>query len=162
MKKVELVNILKQHRIKATPQRVAILNLLVGNTQHPTAEGLFKVIQKKEPSLSLATVYTTLQCFKKKGLLKEVNSFLSQIHYDPDMTTHAHLVCQYCQKVFDIPSATTIRLHINNEIKKKYQLTDLQLCFKGCCMVCEKKLSSKEISHANKKKKNQMFYSTKN
>ena len=53
--------------IKLTPQRLAILGFLKGNKSHPSAEDIFKAVQKQFPTMSFATVYNTLEALKNKG-----------------------------------------------------------------------------------------------
>jgi Fur family peroxide stress response transcriptional regulator len=54
---------------KLTPQRLAILDFLQGNKKHPSAEDIYRSVHKKFPTMSLATVYSTLSALKEKGSL---------------------------------------------------------------------------------------------
>ena len=51
--------------LKLTPQRLAILNYLEGNKEHPSAEDVYKAVSRKFPTMSLATVYNTLESLKR-------------------------------------------------------------------------------------------------
>ncbi len=53
--------------IKLTPQRLAILEYLNGNTDHPSAEDIYRTVSKKYPTMSFATVYNTLGTLKTAG-----------------------------------------------------------------------------------------------
>ena len=53
--------------LKLTPQRLAILQYLEGNTDHPSAEMIYSVVKKKYPMMSFATVYKTIEALKKSG-----------------------------------------------------------------------------------------------
>ncbi|PHJ36752.1 hypothetical protein P378_20455, partial [Desulforamulus profundi] len=66
-----MINKLKNLGLKLTPQRLAILNLLEGNAKHPSAEEIYNQLKPQYPSLSLATVYNTLEILAKAGELQE-------------------------------------------------------------------------------------------
>src|SRR3972149_10413434 len=69
---------------KLTPQRIAILKFLEGNTCHPTAEDIYTEIKKRYPTVSFATVYNTVQVLKDKGELLEVTIDPARKHFDPN------------------------------------------------------------------------------
>ncbi|MCX8070621.1 MAG: transcriptional repressor [Thermodesulfovibrionales bacterium] len=58
--------------LKLTPQRHAILKFLEGNKTHPSADDIFKVVSKRFPTMSLATVYNTLLTLKNMGEILEL------------------------------------------------------------------------------------------
>lgn len=61
-----LAAMLKSKQLKVTPpQRLAIFNILYNTVEHPSAETLYKALQPTHPTMSLATVYKTLDTLKK-------------------------------------------------------------------------------------------------
>lgn len=68
---------LKRFGLRATPQRLAILAFLEGNTSHPSAEEIFRELKPRLPSLSLATVYGTLEVLRREGKSRSLLSTLS-------------------------------------------------------------------------------------
>ncbi|HHW41212.1 MAG TPA: transcriptional repressor [Syntrophomonadaceae bacterium] len=88
--------------LKATPQRLAILELLDGNTSHPSAEEIYRRLKPVYPSLSLATVYGTMETLAKAGELQELNIDPGRKRFDPNPIPHGHFFCQKCQRVYDI------------------------------------------------------------
>ena len=60
--------------LKLTPQRLAILDYLDKNFDHPTAEDIYADIKDKFPTMSFATVYKTLESLREistgRGRLK--------------------------------------------------------------------------------------------
>jgi len=73
-KREKLKHILSSAGLKATVQRLIILDALSDNYNHPTAENIYKKIKKEYPSISLSTVYNTLEIFRKHGLVRIVNT----------------------------------------------------------------------------------------
>jgi len=140
------IQTLKAHDIKATLPRILILKYVVGNETHPTAEDVFNKIHEEESSISLATIYNTLETFVKKGILQKINSFCDKVHYDSNMDLHFHLICQKCKKVYDIKRYDSIKFQIKKELFKKYDIDKMQVCFQGCCTDCKKLNSKKDQS----------------
>ena len=56
--------------MKLTPQRLAILDCLDENTSHPSAADVFRAITLNFPTMSIATVYNTLETLKEKGIVR--------------------------------------------------------------------------------------------
>jgi Fe2+ or Zn2+ uptake regulation protein len=53
--------------LKMTPQRIAIIDYLKGNTTHPSALDVYKAVSERFPTMSFTTVYNTLQTLRDKG-----------------------------------------------------------------------------------------------
>ena len=85
------------------PQRAAILHLLDGNKQHPSAEDIYGRIKRKFPGMSFATVYNTLQSLLSAGELAEVRIDSKRSRFDPGLKQHSHLMCVDCGAIFDLP-----------------------------------------------------------
>jgi Fur family peroxide stress response transcriptional regulator len=96
--------------LKLTPQRLAILEYLDGNKEHPSAEDVYKAVSKKFPTMSLATVYNTLMTLKQRGLVRELTMDPVKMRFDPQPTPHHHLICMDCRKIIDIHRRFKINL----------------------------------------------------
>ena len=97
-----MINKLKSMGLKVTPQRLAILQLLEGNTSHPTAESIHRELKPQFPSLSLATVYNTLEILASGGELQEVRIASDRRHFDPNPAPHCHFLCHSCDTIYDL------------------------------------------------------------
>jgi Fur family peroxide stress response transcriptional regulator len=87
--------------LKATPQRLAIYGALVATAAHPSPEDLFKAIRPAMPSLSLATVYKTLDALERAGLVVQVAVVADTKRYDANLSPHHHLICTRCRGITD-------------------------------------------------------------
>jgi Fur family peroxide stress response transcriptional regulator len=94
--------------LKLTPQRIAILDYLDGNKRHPSAEDIYRAVSQKFPTLSLATVYTTLGALKEKGKVLELTIDPGKKRYDPETSKHNHLICVSCKRIIDLPASNLI------------------------------------------------------
>jgi Fur family peroxide stress response transcriptional regulator len=120
--------------IKLTPQRLAILNYLEGNTDHPSAEEIFKAVSVQFPTMSFATVYNTLDTLRKKGWLMEVTIDPDKKRFDPCTEYHHHLICRSCKKVVDIK--LNFGLELPAHARDNFTITGNHVDFYGTCPDC--------------------------
>ena len=99
---VNTVDFLRDQGLKVTPQRMAIYVMLSNTKSHPSAEDIYKQLLPTNPSISLATVYKTLDSFKSIGLVQELNVGNGKSNYDADMSNHIHIVCTCCGNIYDL------------------------------------------------------------
>ncbi|MHB8846171.1 MAG: Fur family transcriptional regulator [Nitrospirota bacterium] len=121
---------------KRTPQRLSILEHLDGNTSHPSAEEIYRVVGKKNPSMSFATVYNTLNTLVQAGAVRELTIDPDRKRYDPDTSSHHHLICLDCKKVVDIPDS--IAVEVPRGIARDFTITGNHIEFYGLCAPCRK------------------------
>ena len=98
---MELLSVLKDRGLKATPQRVAVLREL-GKKTHPTMEEMYSGIREENPTISLATVYKNVNLLKERGMVIEINMPNGKMRYDYLSHPHIHLVCKSCGCVEDL------------------------------------------------------------
>ncbi len=137
---------LKQYNLKVTPQRLAIFGMLNSTDKHPSAETIYRTLEPNHPSLSLATVYKTLDTLKKAKLIQEINVGEDSFRYDANNSPHAHIICVECKEVFDLPKLDIIDT-IKNELVNKtdFIILNEQLFFYGMCKNCQQSNSSEEV-----------------
>lgn len=87
--------------LKVTHQRLVILEALHLTDNHPTAENLFEILKPNNPSLSIGTVYKTLDTLVEHGLIKKVSSTESQMRYDAKLAHHNHLFVENTKEIID-------------------------------------------------------------
>ena len=92
--KNKIINKLQSSKLRPTKQRKKIAEFLFNRekTFHFTAEELNKIINKKDSSekISLATIYNTIDAFKKDGHLKEILTNNNKSFYDTNVSSHHH------------------------------------------------------------------------
>ena len=87
--------------MNVTPQRIAIYRALLKSEDHPTPEMLYRDVSREMPSLSLATIYKTLDSLSAIGLVRSVDLDSDKRRYDANDDAHHHLVCSACGKIRD-------------------------------------------------------------
>jgi Fur family peroxide stress response transcriptional regulator len=128
---------------KLTPQRMAILKYLEGNTSHPTAEDIFRNLKKKYPTVSFATVYNTVQALTEMGELLEITIDPERKHFDPNPMPHHHIMCTGCGKISDIFVDYSAALNLPADILNEYELSGNHVDFYGVCSSCREKEDKK-------------------
>jgi Fur family peroxide stress response transcriptional regulator len=88
--------------LKATGPRVAILDAVERNCNHPSAEDSYQELAERHPSLSLSTVYGTLSAFVKAGLVRKLSEADGRLRVDGTKPPHDHAICRMCGAIFDI------------------------------------------------------------
>jgi len=100
MKKEELGKRLKEAGLKATPQRILILDLILKHG-HIDIEGLYEKMKNIVPSISIATIYKNLKILEEKGLVREVSISSFKNLYELSNLPHIHIVCEKCKSISD-------------------------------------------------------------
>ena len=136
MVKKESVEILKAKNIQVTPQRLAIFEQLMGRKDHPSAEMIFNDIKNDFPSLTLVTVYNTLQKLVSTDLCIKVNPLHNSARYDGNTDLHQHMVCTHCQKILDMHDAS-VSVELPELIVEKFKIVDQSVTFYGACVECQ-------------------------
>ena len=95
--------LLRKHGIQASPQRVAVGQAVLFTESHPTAEEVSARARAKQPWLSRATVYNTLNLFVRKGLLRTFKLGEGPVVYDPKVDAHHHFIDERSGRITDLP-----------------------------------------------------------
>ena len=102
----EIVNKLRSSKLRPTKQRIKIAEFLFKRekTFHFTVEKLNNTINKKNnlEKISLATIYNTIDCFKKAGHLKEILTNNNTSYFDTNVSTHHHFYDDETNELTDI------------------------------------------------------------
>lgn len=86
----DAVQLLKQHGVNPTRQRVVIVGLLFSRAQHLSAEQVWALVNAQDPATSKATVYNTLNLLSERGLIREVIAHPGKVYYDSNTAAHHH------------------------------------------------------------------------
>ena len=90
--------------MRVTPQRVVVHRALRELDRHVTADELLDAVTERLPSVSLPTIYATLELLEELGMVRRVQRAGTTL-FDPRTDPHHHLVCTSCGSVDDLDSA---------------------------------------------------------
>jgi len=99
---------LRDAGLRVTAPRVAVLEELERNRSHPNPLEIHRLLRARHPSLSLSTVYLTIEAFARAGLLHRLPPRDGQLRVDGVVADHDHAVCRRCGDVFDLPARRPI------------------------------------------------------
>jgi len=131
-----LIKFLKESNCKITPQRIAIYNILKESNDHPNAEAIYRKLEPAYPTISLATIYKSLELFDQLGLIQVINIGENSFRYDCKAFSHPHLICSICHKVEDLNVDYFKDLTEKVESTTQYKISKQQLSFYGVCPEC--------------------------
>jgi Fe2+ or Zn2+ uptake regulation protein len=89
--------------MRVTPQRVVLHRALRELDRHVTADELLEAVADRLPSISLPTIYATLELFEELGMVRRVQRAGTAL-FDPRTDPHHHLVCTVCGSIEDLDS----------------------------------------------------------
>ena len=102
MRTPNTLDILTNHGVKPSVQRLAVMDYLVENHTHPTADEIYSALHKQMPTLSKTTVYNTLKLLTEQGAAIQLTIDERNVCFDADVSPHAHFLCTCCGKVYDM------------------------------------------------------------
>jgi Fur family peroxide stress response transcriptional regulator len=132
----------KEMGLKLTPQRLAILDYLDGNKDHPSAEDIYMAVSKKFPTMSFATVYNTLETLRQRGGVLELTIDPDKKRFDPNTEPHHHLICIKCKKIVDVRG--DYKLPIPNGERTGFEIIGNHIEFYGICPRCKQEVGSEK------------------
>lgn len=143
MKDLEsVITNLRRNGFRVTPQRLAVIEFLVGNKAHPTAEAIYDELKKRYPMMSFSTIYNTIKALQRIGEIIHLSSADEPAHFDPDTSPHHHFYCLECRQLKDIFRDLDIpRDQING-----HRVQFWRVYFYGTCSDCLKKQPREVLS----------------
>jgi Fur family peroxide stress response transcriptional regulator len=121
-----------------TPQRLAIYHALAGDDSHPTAEALYRRVKPAMPSLSLGTVYRTLELLQGHGLVTRLHTTDDTARFDAERGEHHHFICTACSRVFDVPEAALPRPSVEPAALGGFRVEACRIQLLGVCPDCQR------------------------
>lgn len=132
-----ITELLRGNGFKVTPQRLAVYEVLANTKEHPNAEMIFSSLQATYPTMSLATVYKTIDILHAIGLVQVLNAGEDSFRYDADVSDHAHVRCIECGRVDDVYDLDAAKVSREIEAGTRYRLVGQQFYFYGLCPECQ-------------------------
>ena len=121
---------------RMTAQKKFIYDYLKGVKTHPSAEVVYKEVKKKLPNISQGTVYRVLNNFKEKGEIISIDT-KDTVHFDADISDHAHFICEKCWNVYDVMDECSKCGILKNRKTKVGKISSYKINFYGVCQKCK-------------------------
>jgi Fur family peroxide stress response transcriptional regulator len=128
-----LMSIFKNKGIKPSYTRVRIMEYLVANRSHPTADEIYNSLVGEIPTLSKTTVYNSMNAFVQAGLARVITIEENGARYDADISDHGHFKCTQCGRIYDFPVDMA---GLRPKGLAGFKVSQRDVYFKGTCSGC--------------------------
>jgi Fe2+ or Zn2+ uptake regulation protein len=95
----QIINIIKEHELKNTPHRLAILTRI---SKAKTPVAVHKIIEdlKKKNDIDQATVYRNLSSLEESGVIRRFDFNHGHAHYELNTEEVSHkIICNNCENM---------------------------------------------------------------
>jgi len=130
------IEALRSKGYKATPQRIAICRIALNSREHLSAQQIYDQVKKIHPTVSLATVYKTLEVLRDLDLVQELNFPKGQARFDSYMNPHINLICVKCGNITDIDDVTAGEIAKKVATITKFKPNGQRIDVYGMCQQC--------------------------
>jgi Fur family ferric uptake transcriptional regulator len=138
-----LIETLHQRGLRITPQREMIVEAICHSERHMTVEEIFEQVQARTSTISLTTVYRTLDLLFAEGLVSRISLGGGQVAYATARHgPHVHLVCRRCGQ--DIEAECRLITPLVEQFRAQYGFAaDSQhISIFGVCTECQSESQS--------------------
>lgn len=127
--------------MRDTLQRELILQIFLRREGHISAEQLYDLVKKRDPSIGQATVYRALKLLIEAGLAREIDFGDGVIRYEHKYNHphHDHLICRGCGKTLEVVDSVIEKLQKRVAESYGFELTDHEMYLYGYCENCRQK-----------------------
>ena len=128
---------LREAGLRVTAPRVAVLVELERNRSHPNPLEVHRLLRARHPSLSLSTVYLTIEAFANAGLLRRLPARDGRLRVDGVVDAHDHAVCRQCSDVFDLPARASISRAAPRGLPRGTRVLGARIEYDVLCARCQ-------------------------
>lgn len=137
---VNTSELLRQHGIRPSVQRIAVMDYLLTHRTHPTADEIYGALAPEIPTLSKTTVYNTLSLFVARGAAAHIAIDPRGSRFDGDTSVHGHFLCTVCGGLYDVFFDMPPVLPMPGE---GHAVACAQIYYKGVCAHCKDNCNDK-------------------
>lgn len=138
---VALTDYLRDHGVKPSAQRIAIMRYMVEHHGHPTADDIHLALVGDMPTLSRTTVYNTLWLLVENNALMSLDIDRTNVRFDYATRPHAHFMCRRCGTLYDIDLDPT---SIGADIGAGVAVEQVSVNYRGLCRDCSRHSEQKD------------------
>jgi Fur family ferric uptake transcriptional regulator len=131
-------NYIRSKNLRHSEKRILILDAFLRTEEHLTAEELYRLVQKKNPSIGTATIYRTLKLLCESGLCRELRLDDGSTRYEHlyGHEHHDHLICTSCGRLMEVLDPEIEKLQEKLAKTRGFQIRSHKLEIYGICRRC--------------------------
>ncbi len=128
---------LRARGLRLTEPRRIILDVVRATDAHPSAALVYRLVRRRLPGVSLATVYRNLRVLAAQGLLTE-RPDVAGMRFDGNTTVHDHFTCVVCGRIYDVPPRAGGGVRRALRSTTGFEVLDHRIEFYGRCARCRR------------------------
>jgi len=149
-------DLLRQHGIQVTAQRLAVLRAVAGQP-HITADGVAEVVRAEIGAISRQSVYDALGLLAEKGLLRRIQPVGSPARFENRVgDNHHHLICRICGRVVDVDCAVGSAPCLTAADDQGFEIDEAEVAYWGRCPDCVAQSPTAPASEPSKRKRKRL------
>ena len=135
----EIKDRLHQAGHKVTPQRMAIIKIVLNSPEHLTPTAIYEKVHKIDAKIGEVTVYRTLNILSELGLVCLLHTGDNSHSYVASPTEHhGHIICSDCGRVVNFTNCNLKELEERLSSETGFAIKEHHLDFFGRCQECIK------------------------
>lgn len=146
MNEEKVKDLLREKGLKATSQRLMVLNILSAHgDEHLTVEEIYDLAKEESPEIGLATIYRTVQVLLELHVIEKVtfDDGFARYELNGEETgsghRHHHAICTQCGKVYSLETDLLDTLEKQVFESLGFEVTDHEVKLYGLCSACRRK-----------------------
>jgi Fur family peroxide stress response transcriptional regulator len=132
----EFRRLCREQGLPVTEQRLVVLEAVLDLDNHPTADGVHEAVARRDPGVSRATVYRTLESLARMGVVNKACHPGKAVRYDSRTDVHHHMVCLRCDAVIDFDDERLDALPVPDTSRFGFEVSGVQVQVRGTCRRC--------------------------
>jgi Fe2+ or Zn2+ uptake regulation protein len=132
-----LAEALRARGKRLTRPRRLILDTVRASDAHPSVAAVYRLVRRRLPRVSLATVYRNLRMLAAEGLLSE-RADLGGMRFDGNTDPHDHFTCVACGRIYDVPALAAGGVRARVASRTGFEVLTQRIEFYGRCGACRR------------------------
>ena len=128
---------LREHGIRLTASRVAVLRAVDGNP-HATADSLAHIVRERLGAVSTQAVYDALALFTRLGLVRRIEPAGSPARYETRVgDNHHHTACRRCGAIANVDCPHGEAPCLTPLETQGFLIDEAEVIYWGLCPTCQ-------------------------
>ena len=127
----------QKHGVKLTPQRLLIYTELINDSNHPSADRIYRAIKPRYPAISIDTVHRTLDTFCNMGVAMMVEGTGIPKRFEGNLKRHHHARCVQCNAIIDFTCEAYDQIGTPPDLPQFFQILRKTVHLEGICEACQ-------------------------
>ena len=133
---IEPAQLLRQHGVQVTAQRLAVLRVVSGRP-HQSTDEISEMVRAEIGAISKQAVYDALGVLSERGLIRRIQPAGSLARYEGRVgDNHHHLVCRSCLQMVDVDCAVGQSPCLTASDDAGYEIEEAEVVYWGRCPDC--------------------------